>query len=314
MTVSTIPDDIVVEECSPGLYVASSASHPGITVHGRTMTEIGERWLVAAGATKAVQETRKPRGGLAVMADTMTAKQIDAEADPVKRLHLKLGYFPTPPWATRALLEHVIPDASGMAWEPACGAGHMAAVLRERFATVFASDVHVYGGEAGMEIGSFTGTGLDVVRTPPGGVDWIITNPPFTLALEFVERAMAEARQGVAVLVRTAWLEGVDRYERVFRDTPPAIVAPFVERVPMTLGRWDPAADTATAYAWIVWKRQRQWKFDDRGNRTQSDWDTKTRMQWIPPGCRDRLTKPDDAARFAGGGDGDGGMFGEKVA
>ena len=42
--------------------------------------------------------------------------------------------FPTPPWATRALMEYVIEKASlstRSCLEPACGAGHMAKVLRE---------------------------------------------------------------------------------------------------------------------------------------------------------------------------------------
>jgi hypothetical protein len=46
-----------------------------------------------------------------------------------------LDYFPTPPWATRALFEHVLPalgiDGVGTVWEPACGEGHMAAVIGE---------------------------------------------------------------------------------------------------------------------------------------------------------------------------------------
>ena len=45
--------------------------------------------------------------------------------------------FPTPPWATRALIEHVLDNkvaiASMSCLEPACGAGHMAKVLKEYF-------------------------------------------------------------------------------------------------------------------------------------------------------------------------------------
>jgi len=244
----------------------------------------------------------KPRGGAAVMADTMTAKQIDAEENPVRHLHLKLSYFPTPPWATRALLQHVIPDASGAAWEPACGGGHMAKVLSERFAIVLQSDVHDYG--VNQVTGSFVGSGPDVIGRSQD-IDWIITNPPFPLALEFVERALGEAREGVAVLVRTAWLEGGDRYDRLFRDRSPTIVAPFVERVPMQVGSWDPNGTTMTAYAWFVWRRR---------SIVDARWDHDTRLRWIPPGCRDRLTKPTDAARFAGGADGGAKMmFGEGV-
>ena len=34
------------------------------------------------------------------------------------------------------------------------------------------------------------------------------------------------------MLVRTQWIEGIGRYETPFRDQPPSLYAPFVERVP----------------------------------------------------------------------------------
>jgi hypothetical protein len=54
---------------------------------------------------------------------------------------------------------------------------------------------------------------------------------------------------------RSVWAEGRDRYERLFSKKPPTMIAQFVERVPMTKGRWDPEADTATSYAWFVLHR-----------------------------------------------------------
>lgn len=199
-----------------------------------------------------------------------------------------LDYFPTPPWATRALLRHVIGEGrrAETCWEPACGEGHMAEVLRESFGAVLASDVHDYGHG---KIGSFVGTGLDVIPSPAETgwqePDWIITNPPFNLAVEFAERALREAVQGVALLVRTSWLEGGDRFQRLFSTRPPARVGQFCERVPMVKGRWDPKASTATSYCWVVWR---------------TNGDGTTRLVWIPPGCRERLTRPDDVQRFAG--------------
>src|SRR6185312_14642427 len=57
--------------------------------------------------------------------------------------------FPTPPWATRGLIEHVLEDRaslSGMTClEPACGAGHMAMVLKEYFGEVRSADAYSYG-------------------------------------------------------------------------------------------------------------------------------------------------------------------------
>jgi hypothetical protein len=196
-----------------------------------------------------------------------------------------LDFFPTPPWATRALLEHVIPDANGNCWEPAAGKGHMAEVLRERFGLVHASDIHDYG--MGYDVGCFVGL-LDLARDHaecPFHPAWIISNPPFNLAWHFAVRALHEAQRGVALLVRSNWAEGVDRYERLFRDNPPTIVAQFCERVPMAKGRWDPDGSTATSYAWFVWDR--------------TDGTKRTSFVWIPPGRRVALEHPDDRRRFA---------------
>lgn len=198
-----------------------------------------------------------------------------------------LDFFPTPPWATRALIEHVLPGgasryAQELCWEPAAGEGHMAEVLRERFNLVHASDVHDYG--RGYAVGSFVGEGADVAKCPRRP-DWIITNPPFNLALDFAQRALREAKVGVALLVRTSWLEGLQRHAELFGPSPPWRVGLFVERVPMVKGRWDPAASTATSYCWVVW-------------RADTAMTLGTELVWIPPGCRTALTKPDDVARF----------------
>lgn len=199
-----------------------------------------------------------------------------------------LDMFPTPPWSTRALCEHVLGGWFGASvWEPAAGEGHMSEVLLEYFSTVYASDVHDYG--RGYAVGSFVGEGADVARWPDGddngGPDFIITNPPFNLAVEFAERGLREANIGVALLLRSVWMESKDRYERIFRDRPPTTIAVFCERVPMTKGRWDPEASTATSYAWFVWRK--------------AEMGQGTRLVWIPPGQRQALERPDDRKRFA---------------
>jgi hypothetical protein len=53
-----------------------------------------------------------------------------------------LDDFPTPPWATRALVENAIdekPLLSMTCSEPACGRGHMSVALTEHFAEVHSS-------------------------------------------------------------------------------------------------------------------------------------------------------------------------------
>jgi hypothetical protein len=83
--------------------------------------------------------------------------------------------------------------------------------------------------------------------------DWIITNPPFRLAERFALKALSLANTGVALLVRTVFIESVGRHERLFSKFKPAFVAQFTERVAIVKGRLDPKASTATGYAWVVW-------------------------------------------------------------
>ncbi|MDR3495311.1 MAG: hypothetical protein P4L82_11990 [Ancalomicrobiaceae bacterium] len=204
-----------------------------------------------------------------------------------------LDYFPTPPWATRALVEFLAsrslwPLADASLWEPAAGGRHMSLIFAETFRVVAATDVHDYGGLDG--IGSFVGVGPDVASCPfAAGADWIATNPPFKLALEFFVRVFAEATHGVALLLRSAWMEGVERYETIFSRHPP-IILQFAERVPMVAGRWDPDATTATPYAWFIWPKGPGWTMPANGGS----------VHWVPPGARKRLTHVDDVARFAG--------------
>lgn len=90
--------------------------------------------------------------------------------------------------------------------------------------------------------------------------------------------AIARAAVRVALLVRTAWIEGVGRYQTLFRDHPPAIVAQFSERVPMVKGLLAPKPSSATAYCWVVWTKNHSGP---------------TRLMWIPP-CRKLLEREGD--------------------
>ena len=198
--------------------------------------------------------------------------------------HDSLDDFPTPPWATRALCVWLLNNGfeftlDGMTCrEPAANRGHMVKPLAEYFATVTGSDVHDYG--AGFPV-------RDYLFGPSGSfsrTDWTITNPPFRLAEQFLERALALSRVGVAMIVRSAFLEGVGRYERVFSVKPPAYVLQFSERVVMHKGRLAPEGSTATAYAWLVWLNGPE--------------ETDPRIRWLAP-CRKRLERASDYVEAA---------------
>jgi hypothetical protein len=186
--------------------------------------------------------------------------------------------FPTPPWATRAFLAHLMPDdlSELTVWEPAANRGYMSRPLAEHFGAVIATDKFDYG--AGFPLIDF----LDGPSPTDYGmaVDWIITNPPFNAAEDFVRRALNIAEDGVAIFARASWLEGKRRYDTLFRPCPPTWFCPYVERVPIVQGRVDPGAASQMPYAWFVWQK----------SVTDRDWPSvgkPTLTKWIPPSRKD---------------------------
>lgn len=179
--------------------------------------------------------------------------------------------FPTPPWATRALFELLttVTDTLQLrkqtVLEPATGRGHMARVLQGYFKRVVEFDKYRYP-RTNYDLQDF------LQYNPRHSADWLITNPPFNQALEFILHAFAMT-PNIAILARLQLLESIKRYNELFKDNPPQIVAPFVERVVLHKGKLSAKGSTATCYAWFVWL--------DNG-------EPDTQVRWIPP-CRKRL-------------------------
>ena len=146
----------------------------------------------------------------------------------------------------------------------------MSGALAEYFGEVTSSDIADYGYGS---IAEFLKSTYD-----PDSFDWVITNPPFKLAEEFIVRSMKIARRGVAMLTRTVFIESVGRYDRLFKNSPPWRLAQFAERVPMIQGRLDRGASSATCYAWLVWEKARVGPCE---------------LFWIPP-CRKNLERDKD--------------------
>jgi hypothetical protein len=135
-------------------------------------------------------------------------------------------------------------------------------VLEEYFGSVLASDIEAYGYG---EVADYLTAAL-----PP--VDFSITNPPFHSAIAFVRKALANARMGVAMFLPTRWQEGIGRYQTLFAETPPTLVAQFCERVPLHKDTLLRKNKTQTAYSWYIWLKS-------------VPPTSGARLVWIPP-CR----------------------------
>lgn len=193
-----------------------------------------------------------------------------------KKADASLDHFPTPPWATRALCEWLARfDQIGLrsCLEPACAEGHMSRALGEYFSAVRSTDVADYG----------FGEVQDFLWPNDLSADWIITNPPFILARDFALVGLEKSTHGVALIVRSAFVEGQARFAELFSVQPPSDILQFVERVAMVKGRLDREASSATAYCWLVWRK-------DSG--------PGTRFHWLSP-CRRRLERDSDYPEVA---------------
>lgn len=160
----------------------------------------------------------------------------------------QFDYYATDPKAVEMLLE--LETFSPMVWEPACGEGHISKVLQAHGYEVVSTDL-IYRGFGCPEPLDF----LD--KTLCGFAGDIITNPPYSVGLEFVERALERVRPGrkVAMFLKVQFLEGQKRGE-FFKKHPPRTV--YISRSRLTCyknGDMRGRHSSAVAYAWYVWEK-----------------------------------------------------------
>lgn len=152
-------------------------------------------------------------------------------------------FFPTPAWATHALIDNE--QFTGDIWEPACGNGAMAKVLSETGNMVRASDLFDRGyGDAGVDFLEASDRCQNVV-----------TNPPYHSAEAFLEKGLEIADRKVALLLRLAFLEGATRAQTIFHRRPPARVWVFSQRITFYSNGVKTGGSGTTAYAWFVWDK-----------------------------------------------------------
>lgn len=156
------------------------------------------------------------------------------------------AYF-SPPEAVFSLLHIEASYLPKFIWEPAAGDGAIVRPLQAAGFRVVASDIADYG-LANCR------SGVDYLSAKPvSGVEGIVTNPPYKLAMRFAEKALKETRY-LALLLRTNFLESTARLH-FFRKHEPARIWISSRRLPMMhrYGWQGPRAPSNTCFAWFVW-------------------------------------------------------------
>jgi hypothetical protein len=151
-------------------------------------------------------------------------------------------FYPTPPAATQRLLD--VEKFDGGVWEPACGDGAISKVLRRNGYYVAESDIEPRNR---AEV-------IDFLLTDQLKAGSIITNPPFKLLCQFIERAYALKPDKFAFLAKLTALEGGERSE-ILERTHLTRVHVFRNRILMTRNGEEPRGSGMIAFAWFVWER-----------------------------------------------------------
>ncbi len=148
-------------------------------------------------------------------------------------------FYPTPDDVTEALISAIHPNPqSTKIWEPACGDGRMVRCLER--------------------LGPYTVVGTDILtgndflyEQLPDGCNWIITNPPFSAAEEFIQHAY-ELNVPFAFLLKSQFWHAKKRY-KLFNECQPDLVLPLTWRPDFLFGGGGgaPLMDCM----WNVWLR-----------------------------------------------------------
>lgn len=151
----------------------------------------------------------------------------------------KSDFYQTPYSITRRLLE--VEKFEGRILEPACGAGAITAILKE----ASYEDVTAYDKEELFGGKDF----LDETRK----FDAIITNPPFSLAKEFILKA-CEVAPRFAFLLPLNYLHGKERLDEIYSHEILEKVYVFA-RYPLLSAEIRPDGKYETGmmvYAWYI--------------------------------------------------------------
>ena len=165
-------------------------------------------------------------------------------------------FWETPPWAADAILRAELLTSN--VWDPCCGAGIISEAAKRAGYAVVSGDLHDWG-YAGIDTDQMGWSFLDFSMAPSGlhpGAFTVFMNPPFSMAVEFVNLALRLGARKVVCFQRFAWYESDER-QPFWEATRPQRIYACADRATCWLGS-VPAEErkggTPATNAWFVWE------------------------------------------------------------
>lgn len=171
------------------------------------------------------------------------------------RERVENDYYATDPKALDMLFA-AEPFGAGDYLEPCAGQGHLTKRIIELMPNSKVDSIDIV--DRGLE-GVIVADFLDYETDKK--YDYLITNPPYSLGKEFVEKGLTLMKNGgkMAMFLKIQFLEGEKRRE-MYKENPPKYVYVFTKRmatfnngseVDETGKRWA----TTMCHGWFVWEK-----------------------------------------------------------
>lgn len=162
-------------------------------------------------------------------------------------------YYTTDPTAVEQFVKHITKihgfitgSFFNTIWEPACGCGNISKVLQSHGYEVISSDLHDRGfGFSGFDF-------LDSV-TVPERCNTIITNPPYSLANEFILHAMDILPNygRYFALMNLSYLTGIQRHETIYKKGYLRAIHIYPHRINCYKNNINTGHSSPVNYAWF---------------------------------------------------------------
>lgn len=151
----------------------------------------------------------------------------------------KSDFYETPFSLTKQLL--AVESLVGEVLEPACGNGAISSLIQ---CTAYDAETDFFKEEKRY--------------------DTIITNPPYSLAYQFIQKAKEVSKNKIVFLLPLSYLHGKKRFDDIWSDRKFPLARVYVfTRYPMLGEKLRPDGKYNTGmmvYAWFVWERSHKGK------------------------------------------------------